>query len=70
MNEDTKKFIAGIIAGGAIVGSGIGIANNLPKCEYFIEYKGEKVCIDASVKEAIESGLKENQGFGGVKFGE
>ncbi|KKL76051.1 hypothetical protein LCGC14_2048780, partial [marine sediment metagenome] len=39
-----------------------------PECDYVIVYEMEEICITEEIKQAIESGLKANAGFGGVRF--
>jgi len=41
-----------------------------PECDYVLIYEMEKICITEEIKQVIESGLKANAGFGGVKFGD
>jgi len=41
-----------------------------PECDYVIVYEMEEICITEEIKQAIESGLKANAGFGGVRFGD
>ncbi len=40
-----------------------------PECDHVLIYEQEEICITEEVKQAIESGLRENAGFGGVGFG-
>ncbi len=69
MNKDLKKLIATAIATGTLVSGGF-IASNKANCDYTIKYKGENICISKEVKQSIESQLKPNSGFGGVRFGQ
>lgn len=41
-----------------------------PECDYVIVYEMEELCVSEQLKQAIESGLRANAGFGGVKFGD
>ena len=41
-----------------------------PECDYVLVYEREEICITEEIKQAIESGLKANAGFGGVRFGD
>ena len=68
MKKDLAKTIAAVLAGGVIVAGGGAIINNEP-CDFIIENEPENICITKEVKEAIESQLEENRGFGGVKLG-
>ena len=67
MNNDIKKIIAGLIAGGALVGGGTAVKDKMD-CKYVVEYKQEQICIDDQVKEILESQLPVSKGFGGVTF--
>ena len=69
MKNDLKKIIASLIAGGAIAGGGL-VAKDRIDCVDTLLYKGEELCVTAELKEAIESQLAPNQGFGGVRFSE
>lgn len=68
MNDNLKKIIAGIIGAGAIAGGSIIVSNKID-CDYELRYQEETLCISKEIKEAIESQLKPNSGFGGIKFG-
>ena len=68
MTNELKKIIATAIATGSIV-SATAYGINRPNCDYVIIHQEEEICISAEAKEAIESGLKANSGFGGVQFG-
>ena len=69
MNNKTKIAITAITAilGGTAY---IGIEVGRPECDYVLIYEMEEICITEQLKQAIESGLEANQGFGGVKFGD
>jgi hypothetical protein len=69
MTKDLKKVIASLIAGGAIAGGGL-VAKDRADCVATVLHEGEKICITAELKEAIESQLLPNAGFGGVRLGE
>lgn len=71
MNNKTKTAIIGtaiasLLGGSAYIGSEVG----RPECDYVLIYEMEEICITEEIKQAIESGLEANQGFGGVKFGD
>lgn len=68
MTNELKKQIVAALAAGGIVAAGVGMEKRL-ECEDVIVYKDEEICITAEIKEAIQSGLKANEGFGGVRFG-
>lgn len=65
---DIKKLIYAAVATGGLVAGGFTIEKRL-NCDYTLIHKDQEICIDAEIKEAIESGLSPNSGFGGVKFG-
>ena len=66
--SDLEKIIATAVATGTIViGASIGI--NKANCDYVVLHQGGEICVTAELKEAIESGLRANSGFGGVSFG-
>jgi len=67
MKKDIKKIIATAITTGAIISGGF-VASEKANCDYIIEYQGEKICFTQEEKEIIEKGLKQNNGFGGVRF--
>jgi len=70
MNNKTKVIIgtaiASLLGGSAYIGSEIG----RPECDYVILHERKEICITEELKQIIESGLKANDGFGGVKFGD
>lgn len=70
MNEELKKIVSVAIATGAIVSSAVyGVAK--PGCDFILtNSQQEEICISREIKEAVESGLKPNKGFGGVQFGD
>lgn len=70
MKSETKKIIGAIVATGAIVtGASLGLNKEpVEECEFFINTDVGEVCISEKIKEAIESQLKPNKGFGGVQF--
>lgn len=68
MNTDTKKIIAGLIAGGAIAAGGL-VVKDKAECVDTLIYKDQELCITAELKEAVESQLQPNPGFGGLRFG-
>ena len=65
---NTGQIVAAAIATGSIV-SAAAYGINKPNCDFVVVNDDKEICISAEVKEAIESGLKENAGFGGVGFG-
>lgn len=70
MSDILKKIrgagIAVAIAGGSLFA---GSQVNRPECDFIlVNSQQEEICITKEVKEAIESGLKPNKGFGGVQF--
>ena len=69
MTPDLKKIIAGLIAGGAVAGGGM-VIQDRAQCVDTLIYKDEELCITQELKEAIESQLQPNAGFGGVQFSE
>ena len=66
-NTDIKKLIYTVIATGGLVAGGFTIEKRL-NCDYTLIHKDQEICIDKEVKEAIESRLSPNSGFGGVRF--
>ena len=69
MKKELLKKIAIAVAAGSVVAGGYTVQRSMDGCEYTIVNGEKKICIDAEVKEAIESGLQPNPGFGGVRFG-
>ena len=68
MNNELAKKIAVAIASGAIVAGGFMATGE--KCDFVIKDDADEVCITAEQKAAVESGLRANSGFGGVRFNE
>ncbi len=68
MTVKEKLKLGGIIT--AFAGGSLFIGNEVgkPECDYVIQYQQEEICISKELKEAIQSNLEPNQGFGGVKF--
>lgn len=67
--QDIQKYAVAAAAATAIASGAYVAGNRIQPCDYKLTYQGEEICIGAEVKEAIESGLKANSGFGGVRFG-
>ena len=67
MNNDIKKIIAGILAGGALVGGGNVVVEQV-NCKYTIEHEGKEICLDEEVKAVLEEQLPISKGFGGTTF--
>jgi len=69
MNNDIKKLIAALLTGGALAGGSM-VIKDRAECVDTLVYKGEELCITSELKEAIQSQLQPNAGFGGVRFSE
>jgi len=67
-NQDLKKIIASLIAGGAIAGGGFAVKDRAD-CVETLVYQDKEICITVEMEEAIKSQLEPNSGFGGVRFG-
>lgn len=68
MSNDTKKLIAALLAGGALAGGSM-VVKDRANCVDTLIYKDQELCITAELKEAVESQLQPNSGFGGLRFG-
>ena len=66
--QDLKKIIATAIATGSIV-TAASVGVDRANCDYVITHEGKDICVSEELKEAVESQLQPNAGFGGVTFG-
>jgi len=67
MSSNLKKIIITALATGGIVGGGFIAING--NCDYRLPLDdGESICITQEIKDLLDSELKANEGFGGIKF--
>lgn len=67
--QELQKIVATALATGSLVSAAAyGVAK--PDCDFVVFDKEKEICVTEELKEAIESQLRPNAGFGGVKFGD